>query len=126
MGHGEPLTEMEKAKIATLKDYMIMSNQKIAKEINQSEKIVRNFLENRENYGKNCVTGRLSTISPAQKQHLIRSAANSNKSARDIKLENNLTIGVRRTQKILSGCSYLKYKKVMRKPMLTSNNIEGR
>ncbi|CAD7091641.1 unnamed protein product [Hermetia illucens] len=75
MGHGKTLTETEKAKIAALKDYMNMSNRKIAKEINRSENVVPNFLENCENHGKNYVTGRPPTISQAQKPHLIRSAA---------------------------------------------------
>lgn len=126
MGHGKRLTEAEKAKISTLKDYLSMSNRKIAKEVNRSEKVIRNYLENRENYGKNKHTGRPSTISAAQKRLLIRSAANSFKSAGQLKEENNLFVGVRRIQKILTGSKILKYRKMKRKPMLSPANIEGR
>lgn len=103
-----------------------MSNRQIAKEVNRSEKVIRNFLENRENYGKNKHTGRPSTVSPTQKRQLIRSAANSFKSARLLKEENNLSVGVRCVQKILSGSNTLKYKKMIRKPLLSPANIEGR
>lgn len=37
MGHGKTLSEAEKAKNSTLKDYLKLSNHQIAKEINQSE-----------------------------------------------------------------------------------------
>lgn len=126
MGHGKRLTEAEKAKISTLKDYTSMSNRQIAKEVKRSKDVVRNFLENRENYGKNKHTGRPSTVSTARKRRLIRSAANSSKSARQLKAENNLSVGVRRVQKILSGSEHLKYKKMKRKPNLSLANIEGR
>lgn len=126
MGRGKPLSEAEKAKISTLKDYLNMSNRQIAKEINRSKNVVQNFLENRGNYGKNYVTGRPSTITATQKRLLIRSAANSRKSARELKVENNLSIGIRRVQKILSGSEHLKFKKMKRKPMLSQANIEGR
>lgn len=126
MGHGKRLTEAEKAKISTLKEYTSMSNRQIAKEVNRNEKVVRNFLKNPENYGKNKHTGRKSTVSTAQKRLLIRSAANNFKSARQLKTENNLSVGVRRVRQILNGSDRLKYKKMKRKPMLSPANIEGR
>ena len=85
MGSGKQLTEAEKAKIGTLKDYNQMSNRQIAKEIGRSKKCVGNFLKNREKYGKNHVTGRPSTITSAEKRRLIRNAGNSFKSARQFK-----------------------------------------
>lgn len=126
MGHGKPLTEAEKAKISTLKNYLKLSNRKIAREINRSEKVVRNFLKNRENYGQNYKTGRPSTVSDAQKLLLIRNAANSSKSARQLKIENNLSVGVRRVRQILKSSKRLKYTKMKRKPMLSPNNIRAR
>lgn len=126
MGHGKRLTEAEKAKISTLKDYNSLSNVQIAKEVNRSEKVVRNFLKNRENYGKIKHTGRPSSVSTAEKRLLIRSAANSFKSAKQLKAENNSSVGIRRVQQILSGSPHLKHKKMKRKPMLSPANIEGR
>lgn len=126
MGKGKPLSEPEKAKISTLKDYNNLSNRQIAKEIGRSKNVVGNFLKNRENYGKNYVNGRPSTITSVQKRRLIRSAANSFKSARQLKSENDLPIGPRRIQKILSGSQHLKYTRMKRKPMLSKSNIEGR
>lgn len=106
MGRGKPLTKAEKAKISTLKDYTSFSNRQIAKEISRSEFVVRNFLKDRENYGTNQVSGRPPSISIAEKRRLIRSAANNFKSARQLKDENNLSVGVRRVQQILSGSGY--------------------
>lgn len=126
MGRGKPLTESEKSKISTLKDYTSLSINKIAKEIHRSKHVVLNFINNRENYGKNYKNGRPSTVSPTQKRLLIRCAANSFKSARQLKNENNLALGIRRVQQILSGSQHLKYKKMKRKPMLSAANIEGR
>lgn len=126
MGQGKPLTEAEKAKISTLKDYNNFSYRQIAKEINRSVCVVHNFLKNRENYGKNQVSGRPLSISTATKRRLIRCAANNFKSARELKAENNISVGVRRVQQILSGSGYLKYTKMLRKPKLSPANITGR
>lgn len=126
MGKGKPLSEAEKAKISTLKDYNKMTNRHIAKEIGRSKDVVRNFLQNRENYGKNYTTGRPSAITSTEKRQLIRSASNSFKSARQLKSENDLSVGVRSIQKILSGSQHLKYEKMKRKPMLSKVNIAGR
>lgn len=126
MGRGKPLNEAEKAKIATLKDYMNLSNRQIAKEINRGRDVVGNFLKNRENYGKNYKTGRPKLMSEAENRRLIRSVANSFKSAGQLKTENQFPVGKRRIQQILSGCGKLKYKKMMRKPKLSPANIEAR
>lgn len=126
MGHGKSLTEAEKAKISTLKDYMKLSNRQIAKEISRSECVVRNFLKNRDNYGQNKSTGRPSLISSTQKRQLIRSAANNFKSARQLMIENNVPIGVRRVRQILKASNHLVYTKMMRKPMLSPANIQAR
>lgn len=126
MGRAKTLTESEKIEISTLKDYNKMSNRQIAKEISRSEFFVRNFLKNRENYGQNRKTGRQPTISNGQKRRLIRSAATSSKSARQLKDENNVSVSVRHVQRILSGSKYLSHKKMKRKPMLSPANIVGR
>lgn len=126
MPRGKQLTEVEKVKISTLKENTSLSNRQIAKKINRSRNVVGNFLKNRENYGQITRTGRKPAISSVQKRQLIRSAANSSKSARQLVSENNISVGVRRVQQILSGSKYLKYKKPKRKPKLSPTNIEGR
>lgn len=126
MGKGKPLNEVEKAKISTLKDYNNMTNRQIAKEIGRSKDVIGNFLKNRENYGKKYTSGGRSTITSAEKRRLIRNAGNSFKSARQLKSENDLSIGIRRIQQILSGSPHLKYKKMKRRPMLSKANVESR
>ena len=68
MGRGKPLTEAEKAKISKLKDYDKMSNRQIAMEIGRGECVVRNFLKDRENYGRNQVIGRPTVLTSAEKR----------------------------------------------------------
>lgn len=126
MGRGKPLNEAEKAKISLLKDLVKMSNRQIAKKIGRGRVVVGNFLKNRENYGKNYVTGRPSAITSAQKRRLILNAGNSFKSARQLQSENDLPVGIRRVQQILSGSQHLKYKKMKRKPMLSKANVAAR
>lgn len=103
-----------------------MSNRQIAKEIGRGRDVVGNFLKNRENYGKNRVNNGQPKITSAQKHRLIRNAGNSFKSAQALKSKNDLPIGVRRVQQILSGSEHLKYKKMQRKPKLSKDNITAR
>ena len=126
MARGKQLNEAEKAKISTLKDILKMSNRQIAKEIDRTEHVVRNFLKNRENYGKNKSSGRPPSISNTQKRQLIRSAANNFKSSRQLKTENNLSIGARRVRQILNSSDHLVYTKMTCKPRLSPANIEHR
>lgn len=52
MARGKWLNQAEKAKISALKDNTNLPVYKIAQKINRSEKVVRNYLKDRENYGK--------------------------------------------------------------------------
>lgn len=126
MPRGKRLNEVEKAKISALKDNTNLPNYKIAQKINRSEKVVRNFLKDRENYGKKVSSGRRSIVSNSQKRRLIRNAANIFKSAAELKSENQLGVGVRRIQQILNQSKRLKYKKMKCKPKLTKSNIKAR
>lgn len=126
MPSGKRLNDVEKAKILALKDNTNIPVYKIAQKINRSEKVVRNFLKDRKNYGKKKSSGRRPTITSAQKRRLIRSATNSLKSAAELKSENELEVGVRRVQQILSNSNRLKYKKMKCKPKLTKSNISAR
>lgn len=126
MPRGKRLSEVEKAKISALNDNTNLPMYKIAQKINRSEKVVRNYLKDRENYGKKVSSGRRPIISATQKRRLIRSAANSLKSAAELKSENQLGIGVRRIQQILNNSNRLKYKKMKSKPKLTKSNIKAR
>lgn len=126
MPRGKRLNEVEKAKISALRENSNLPIYKIAQKINRSEKVVRNYLKDREKYGKKVSSGRRPTISNAQKRRLIRNAANSLKSAAELKAENQLEVSVRRVQQILHNSKRLKYKKMKRKPKLTKSNIKAR
>lgn len=65
-----------------------------------------NFLKGRKYYGKN-QTGRPSLISSAEQRQLILDAANNFKLARLLKVENNLSVGVRSVQQIFSATIFV-------------------
>lgn len=52
MPRGKYLTDLEKGKILAYFDGKL-SIPEIARKINRSDKVVRNFLRNQDNYGKN-------------------------------------------------------------------------
>lgn len=119
------LNEDEKSKIVMLKDLSNFPNRVIAGMINRNEKVIRNFLKDRENYGKNH-PGKKPTIKKHQISLLRRAACNSSNSSKSLRDEFNLDISVRRTQQLLSSCEYLKNEKRVNKPYLSPKNIEVR
>lgn len=126
MGSGTRLTEEEIAKIVALKDNTGYSNRKIAKIINRSEKVVRNYLKNRSGYGKTPVSGRPPKVNIRQRRALFRSAANSLKCGNEIAAEMGLNVTGRRVRQILNECDHLERTKLLKKPMLSMKNINDR
>lgn len=125
MGLGKTLTSEEISKIKVLKETSDMSNRQIAKVIGRDEKVIRNYLIDPDNYGKNR-KGSTSCVSSRQKQLLFRCASNSLLSAREMRDEIGLAVGVRRTQQLLQSNKNLEYRKLLTKPMLSKSNIEVR
>ena len=126
MGKGKVLTEVEKAKISTLKDYLKLLNRQVAKEIDHREYIVRKFLQNPEKYGENKSIGRPSSISNTRKRQLLHFLANNSKSETQVKTKHNITVGIRLVWQILKASKHFFHTKMKRKPMLPPTNIKGR
>lgn len=126
MPAGKKLTEEEKVRIETLKDHTKLSNRQIASRISRSEKVIRNFLKNRTEYGRKKASGRPPKLSNPQKRALIRTASNSLKSSGALREELGLNITSRRVRQILNSCGHLENKKLMPKPKLSPQNIEAR
>ena len=108
MSTGKKLSEEEKIKISTLKAETTKSNREIARIINRSEKVMRNYLIDPVNYGNRKVSGAPCKISTSAKRLIVRVAANKMTSPMKIKEELKLDLGKRRIQQILSSSKYLK------------------
>ena len=80
---------------------LLDSNRKIVQMIARDEKVIHNFLKDRQNYCQN-YHGRRSSLTTRHKSLLILGACDSLKSASKHQEEFNLNIGVRRTHQLLS------------------------
>ena len=110
MPRGPPLTDLEKGQILAM-HHQLMSLRDISKELGRSVGAVQRFLKNpsRTARSRAHVTGQKLTV--RQEKAMIRKATTGNYSARDIKQDLSLPVGVRRIQQILSATPHLKYKK---------------
>lgn len=126
MARGKKLNDVEKAEIKALKEHSGMSNREIARNIKRSEKVVRNFLKDRIGYGQKKSTGRPSQLSVKKKRLLIRTAANSMKSSRQLREELQLKVSARRVRQVLNESNHLRYMKLASKPLLSERNIASR
>ncbi|CDF35348.1 unnamed protein product [Chondrus crispus] len=125
MPRGPPLTDLEKGQILAL-HHQLMSLRDISKELGRSVGAVQRFLKNPSLTARSQahVTGQKLTV--REEKAIIRKATTGNYSARDIKQDLNLPVGVRRIQKILSATPHLKYRKMKTAPMMTSLHREKR
>ncbi|CAH2092976.1 unnamed protein product [Euphydryas editha] len=95
---------------------------KIAKIINRSHRVVRNFLKDPENYGKKKRTGRPKATTPRERRSILRVASNSALTARQIAAEAGVSTNLRNVQRIIHDCEYLERKKLQRKPPLSDKH----
>uniref|UniRef100_T1IXP5 Transposase Tc1-like domain-containing protein n=1 Tax=Strigamia maritima TaxID=126957 RepID=T1IXP5_STRMM len=125
MGASKKLTEAEKSKIDAYKE-LGLSNVKIGKKIERSEKVIRNYLRLGANYGLKNPGGRPKSTSMHTRNLVIRKASNKCTSARAIKSECDLNCSVRTIQRVLKNTPHLKYTKPKRKPALKPHHIQAR
>lgn len=119
------LNEAEKAQITFLKG-LGLSNRAIAKEIERSDTVVKNFLLKGENYGQKHANIGNTKITKRQKNQLIALASTGRLTANEMIAELGLPITKRRACKILSSSGLFKYTKRMKIPSLKPHHIEAR
>ena len=125
MGRGKFLSEGEKETILLFR-YQGQSGRSIAKGLKRSVCVVGNFLRNPAKYGTKKSTGRPSKLSGADKRRILRLASTGKKSARDIKNETEVSVGLGHIQKIISSSPNLVQKKRKHAPVLTSQHKVAR
>ena len=86
MPSGKILNDFEKGQIQAMFDENV-AKREIARRIGRSEKVVRNFLAKKEEYGKKNKGGRKNKLSNRTKSRILREIGNSTKSVRKIQQE---------------------------------------
>lgn len=117
MPKGKFLSREERLKIDLLKENG-ESNNKIATKINRSTKVIRNYLQLKENYGLKKKTSGNTKISSRDKNRVRFEATKNRLSAAQIVHKLDLPIKKRRVQQILHGTQCIVYKKQSKKPPL--------
>ena len=84
MGHGQQLTECEKGNITAYRDEN-KSLRWIAKKIERSYTVVRNFCLEIENYGNKFEGGRASKLTARDRRVLINTASKGKSSSKQLK-----------------------------------------
>lgn len=103
-----------------------LSNLKIGEHLGRSEKVVRNYLRDPEEYRRQKHPGKQKKISPQSTRRLIRAANEGKESASQLAERLELPIGKRQVCRILSNCPHLKYEKRNHAPVLTDRHKEAR
>lgn len=125
MPRGAYLTEIEKGKILALFDEGI-SKREIGRRIDRSDCVVRNFLKDIENYGKNKTGGPKSKISDRSQRRIVNSASNSMKTAREIANECDQSGSRWSIHRVLKRSKVIKRQKLQPAPRLLDRHITGR
>ena len=116
------LTGHQKGQIDALIVSKKNSIRSITKVIGKSDRVVRNYLKDRENYGKKKRSGRLPSLTSRDKSHIIRLAGDKTISAAKINAQLKLTQSTTTIWRVINSCNHLKREKRDCKPALKSHH----
>ncbi|EQC29110.1 hypothetical protein SDRG_13141, partial [Saprolegnia diclina VS20] len=102
MPRGTSLTPSERERILAL-NQSGLSNRAIAKELNRSPKVVNSFLKSPNDYNTAKRPGRKPTLTPDALRQLVAAASEGVFTARELRVDQQVPLGVRRIQQILSS-----------------------
>jgi len=125
MGKGKSLTFEELTQIKCYKEFGL-SNRAIAKKINRSSGLIDNFINQRDNYGKNWKSSRNSKLTKRQKSNILMYASRKKVTSAQIVADLDLPVQKRRVQQILKGSKQYRWHKRLRKPALTLHHKQER
>jgi transposase len=114
MGRGKRLTAEDIGSIKCLRD----SNREIARRIHRSAKVVNNFVQDIENYGKNYRGGIKSATTARERRTILREASNSTITPRKIKEAIESAASLRTVQRLIKKCAHLSRRR-LKKTVLT-------
>lgn len=125
MPSGKRLSENEKGQIeAFFKSGM--SFRKIAKEMKRSDRVVRNFLQNKSEYGTKKNPGRPRKLSNQDERRVTRAASNSTRSLAEIRRQLDLNVSRETIRRTLHRSPHIVRAKMVKAPTLTSVHKEKR
>jgi transposase len=125
MPRGTTLSEYEKGQISALSAAGKCQTE-IARHLGRSRHVVASFLRDPSAYNTTKRPGRPPMISPTTTRALFRQASQGRSSARELKDELNLPIGVRRVQRLLATNPNFKYTKRKACPKITERHRVNR
>lgn len=125
MGRAKTLTQEEIGKIIALKEENY-SNRQIAIKIGRSDNVIRNYLKDAENYGKNQKGRTARATTERERSSILRKASNSAATARVIKEKVATSASIRTVQRVIKACPHIKRKKLQKKPHLLPRHKTAR
>lgn len=125
MGKAKRLDEVEKGQIQVLADTGL-SNREIARKINRSEKVVRNYVKNPQRYGIKKRTKGNSKLSARQKGQIQEEATKNHLNCRQIIAKLDLPVNKATVSRVLNESPHIKWTKPKPKPRLTPKHKVNR
>ena len=121
MGRSSQLSAKERTSILLLSKKGFNQKQ-IAEKTKRSTCVVSKFLKDPLGYGTKKSPGRPSTLSIYDKRKIWRLAKTGEKSAKQIKLEAGINVGVRQILKVIRENKEIVFKKMKKGPKLTNQH----
>jgi len=125
MPHGIKLSEFEKGQIVAYRSAG-KGIRAIAREIQRSDCVVRNFLKNPAKYGQKKRKGRKRKLSKRMERQIGKQASNSSKSVNDIKKELNLEVCKTTVWNAIQRNPNIVREKMAKAPRLLPHHIDAR
>lgn len=125
MPRGKRLSDVEKGKIEAFYEDGV-GLREIGCRINRSLRVIQNFLNDKENYGKKKSTGRKSKLSERDKRKIINTASNSMVSCAQITKQYQLNVSRHTVFRVLKECKNIQRQKLKKIPKLLPRHIDAR
>lgn len=125
MPRGKSLTAYEKGQIMAL-HLEGKTKKEIARRLSRSDRVVRNFLRNPEQYCVKKHTGRKRKLKPRDERRIIRAASNTSKGCLELKQELNLDVSHMTVWRTLYRNPYITRSKMKLAPCLQDRHKAAR
>jgi hypothetical protein len=122
MPRGTKLTQEEKASILAYHDAKF-SARAIATKLNRSVTVVSNFLKAPASYNTRKRPGRKPRLNPRDFRRLVTQASKGLSTAKQMKCDQQVPVGVRRIQQLLSKTDHLRWETRQQMPWMTKRHM---
>lgn len=125
MPRGISLSDKEKGQIKAYHEEGL-SNREISRRLNRSSCVIDNFIKLGDKYSTKKRKGRIPTVTERDKREIKRLALTETFSAKEIRGQMDLGVGIRRVQQIMKTDLNLTYDKKCAKPSLENRHKKAR